>query len=60
MYPAEINMTLTLHLSADISENGFYIGDNTYLNLGKNLKMYTKTFSFEGKLIDFHPIAAKE
>ena len=53
-------MTLTLHLSADISENGFYIGDNTYLNLGKNLKMYTKTFSFEGKLIDFHPIAAEE
>ncbi len=60
LYPAEIDMTLTLHLSADISENGFYIGDNTYLNLGKNLKMYTKTFSFEGKLIDFHPIAAEE
>ena len=60
LYPAEIDMTLTLRLSADISENGFYIGDNTYLNLGKNMKMHTETFTFDGKLVDFHPIAAQE
>lgn len=46
-------MKITVRLSADISENGFYIGDNTYLNLGKILDMYTETFSFTAKLTDF-------
>lgn len=57
LYPAKINMTVKASLSADISENGFYIGDNTYLNLGKNMDMYTETFSFYALLADFDHIA---
>ena len=53
LYPSEIHMKITVRLSADISENGFYIGDNTYMNLGKILDMYTETFSFTAKLTDF-------
>lgn len=50
IYPAACDITLKVRLSADISENGFYVGDNTYLNIGKRAELYTSDMAFEALL----------
>lgn len=50
VYPAACEITLKVRLSADISENGFYVGGDTYLNLGKSLNLYTSDIAFEALL----------
>ncbi len=50
VYPAACKLTLKVRLSADISEHGFYVGENTYLNLGKGFDLYTEKLAFRGLL----------
>ncbi len=51
--PSKVNIVLTVLLSADTSDDGFYIGSNTFLSPGQQIAAYTKYFNFTGKIIDF-------
>lgn len=48
--PGFVNLEVEVKLSADLSESGFYIGENTYLSLGNQLDFYTPTFSFHAQI----------
>lgn len=50
--PDALDVAVTVLLSADISESGFYIGENTYLSLGQTLDLYTQTFTFSAQITE--------
>lgn len=50
--PEQINMSLTVQVTADLSDSGFYIGNNTFITKGTVLDMHTNTFSFVGKIVE--------
>lgn len=50
IYPQQINMTIKACTISDLSDFGFYVGDNTFITEGTVINMHTKTFSFTGKV----------
>lgn len=50
--PNQINMSLMVQVTADLSDSGFYIGNNTFITEGTVLDMHTNTFSFVGKVVE--------
>jgi len=51
--PSKVNITLKILMSADTSDDGFYIGNNTFLYPGEMIDAYTRYFNFSGKITGF-------
>ena len=52
LYPEQLNLDIAVSVSADVSENGFYIGEQTYFTRGKSLELHTQTFCFTATITD--------
>ncbi len=52
--PSKINIILTVEISADMTENGFYIADNTFLTRGFVSDINTTNIVFNGQITEIH------
>ncbi len=48
--PSKSNLIIQIAVSADIADNGFFVGENTFITGGDNLEFYTEYFTFSGKV----------
>lgn len=48
--PSMSNLIIEVAVSADIADNGFFVGENTFISVGENIDFYTKYFTFNGKV----------
>lgn len=48
--PSNSNLKIEVSLTADIADNGFFVGENTFLAVGENVDFYTRYFTFSGKV----------
>lgn len=48
--PSKSNLIVEIAVLADIADNGFFVGENTFITSGTNIDFYTEYFTFSGKV----------
>lgn len=52
--PSKVNITLSVDVTANITDSMLYAGKNTYISKGQKVEFYTDTFTFKGIVVDFN------